>query len=344
MEMPSIPENNLEIEPSDLKVFDFDPEKYKEDFQRNGYVHVRNGLNTNFFGYISKQIAKIKEQRSKELSDWNIPNKKTQYLFDFPSQESLQVLLDGIAIISGKNRDGMTISERHIKFYAPNAPSHPLPHKDRLASEVAVGIPIDVPEHSRLVLYPHFSKTINPFNKSITLKDGFDDAPNELLLDNKSVVLNAKPQDVVVFWGSSQYHERLYGAGAVVLYLKFNSMGIDPLEEDPTTLQQREKSLLLLVTKSNDQLLESSIILSPRFQEIKRHYTRLNWQQVLKITISKDQEFIISEDEMNILLNLSSIKSIKALFRELQISQNDFLANLNKMKRLVSVGAIDILS
>ena len=46
------------------------------------------------------------------------------------------------------------------------------------------------------------------------------------------VVLDPRPGDVVVFQGSSIYHERMRAAGSKILYLKLNAMGLDPIGEN----------------------------------------------------------------------------------------------------------------
>ena len=96
------------------------------------------------------------------------------------------------------------------------------------------------------------------------------------------VKVDVRPGDVVLFRGSSIYHERVNAANTTLLYLKFNSMRLDPIGEDPSTPVQREVSLNILSNKSDEQLLDSVIEVSPKLERISRHYTRLYWKEVIQ--------------------------------------------------------------
>ena len=48
----------------------------------------------------------------------------------------------------------------------------------------------------------------------------------------EAVMLNEKVGDLVLFNGSSIFHERVKAAGTAVLYIKINDNGDDPLGEN----------------------------------------------------------------------------------------------------------------
>jgi hypothetical protein len=214
-------------------VFSFAPLSYSDEFQAKGYVYIRNGVLPTFLAYARAQALQPALVESPELSNWQIAGKKRQRLFQFPNTDSLESLIETLAVLSSLDRAKLIVSERHIKLYDLSAPPFPIPHKDRLASQIAVGIPLETPKRSRLVLFPMHGRTVNRSGNAITWQDGLEaDAP-ELLTDAKSLVFDTRPGDVIIFGGSSIYHEREYAAGAVILYLKLNAMGLDPLGEDP---------------------------------------------------------------------------------------------------------------
>lgn len=212
-------------------IFSFAPELYARQFQTQGYVHIRNGVTASFLSHAREQASSL---RTDEVTRWRIPGKKRQLLFRFPNEQSLKCLLDTLAVLSGLDRESLIVSERHIKLYDHLAPAFPIPHKDRAASQLAIGIPLAVPRKSRLILFPEHGRSTNTMMTAITCEDGLDaDAPTQLVATDRSVVLNTRPRDVTVFLGSSMYHERMNAAGTTVLYLKANALGLDPLGEDP---------------------------------------------------------------------------------------------------------------
>lgn len=84
----------------------------------------------------------------------------------------------------------MTLSERHLKGYFDDTPVEQIPHKDRFASQVSVGLSIDIPEDSVLVLYPHDHVSANPFNISGALPASLPDhqRPERIAAEGEEVV------------------------------------------------------------------------------------------------------------------------------------------------------------
>jgi hypothetical protein len=119
----------------------------------------------------------------------------------------------------------MTLSERHIKAYDDDAPADPPAHKDRLSSQVSVGLSIDIPEDSTLVLYPDDYRDVNRFNVSPDLRASLleEELPENCLGEAREIVIPDKPGDVVMFGGSSMWHKRRNAASATNLYLKFTT-------------------------------------------------------------------------------------------------------------------------
>src|SRR5260370_10696575 len=118
----------------------------------------------------------------------------------------------------------MTVSERHIMIYDENAGALPPLHKDRLASEVSIGIPLEASANDRIVLLPWCAREINLLdsavycerapNSALESVHGWNLEPDEYprlprIERPPPVELDAKPGDVVVFRGSTIFHCRL---------------------------------------------------------------------------------------------------------------------------------------
>src|SRR5262249_9123386 len=158
--------------------------------------------------------------------------------FEFPDDvEYPDELFDMVAEVCGLNRAAMTLSERHIQCYEANAAPDPPAHKDRFPSQVSVGLSIDIPEDSTLVLYPHDHRGVKAFNKAADFPASLqqDERPEVVLKNAREVELKDRARDVVMFAGSTTWHLRRRAAGSLNLYLKFNDFGCDPLGEDPAT-------------------------------------------------------------------------------------------------------------
>jgi hypothetical protein len=160
-------------------------------------------------------------------------------------------VLDVIATLCGLRHDTMTLSERHIKAYDAEAPPEPVPHEDRFASQASVGLSIEVPEGSHLVVYPYDETDINPYNVSAAYLTSLPAhrRPELALKGAREIVVQDKPGDVMVFPGNRLWHLRRRPARAVNLYLKVKDFDCDPLGEDPATAERRRATLAPWLTR-----------------------------------------------------------------------------------------------
>jgi hypothetical protein len=204
-------------------------------FERNGYVLIENGVSSEFLDFVRSELARCEQDHDDISPQFDKRGRKRQYLFEFPDDIGLiQQLVSTIGELTGLPADDLVISERHIKVYPLDARPDPPPHKDRRASQVAIGIPVVSPRESRLILYPHHQRSENVFDSYDEFIRSLPQAerPENALKGISPVVLDPRPGDVVVFQGSSIYHERMRAAGSKILYLKLNAMGLDPIGEN----------------------------------------------------------------------------------------------------------------
>ncbi|MGH7984754.1 MAG: hypothetical protein ACREQX_00485 [Candidatus Binataceae bacterium] len=342
-----------------MRPFTFDPLKYAAAFKTTGYVHIKGGVSDELLGYAKERLAEFRLSGRNELSANEIKNKKKQCLFDLPNDhEFLRELNESIAVLADLPIDRMTVSERHIKVYEDNAAPRPPLHKDCVASQVAVGIPLENASGSRLVLLPSGERHVNPFDHAIY---GFNpDDPLDAVRQSPDfrvsegaqprhsppsglVELDVPPGDVVIFAGSSIYHERFNAARSAVLYLKFNAMRLDHLAEDPSTLHRRDESIKILRNRDDDALMESLVETSPRLRSIDRHYTRLGWASVLRAHVD-NTEFMMSEDDLTFLFALRGPRSIRDVLLGLGVPADQLLSHATRIRRLCELGGLDLLS
>ena len=206
-----------------MKVFAFDPADYAEQYRAQGWAHIKNGVDPEFLAVLQ---AFAEEQFGTHVVEGRgIAGTKQQALYEFPPEvEFPGHLFDVIAAVGGLRRETMTLSERHIKAYDADTPVEVPAHKDRLSSQISVGLSILIPEGSALVAYPEVDVWANPFNVSASLRESLaeDELPENLLQGKPEVVIYDEPGDVMMFPGASVWHLRRQAAGAVNLYLKFN--------------------------------------------------------------------------------------------------------------------------
>ncbi len=329
-----------------MRVFDFDPAPYAKEFRAKGYVHIKGGVAPEFIEMVKERLEEYQRDRSQFLSDWEFKNKKQQYLFEFPEDNRLlREGMDTIAAVTGMAPDKVTLSERHIKVYAPNAHPNPPAHKDRFASRVAVGIPLFMPAESAVVLYPDQSREINGFDSSEDWRNSFAaaDLPENVLKNVAPIKLYVGVGDVVMFLGSQIYHERINGAKAVALYLKFNDMRLDPLAEDPFMAMQRKASLARLAQITDHDLLDSALEVSPRLVRVSRHYTRNDWTEILMGQVAGEKSFPLSEDDVALLKRVRRGQKVRELLADAGIPEAKASECLATIRRLGEGGSIDIL-
>jgi hypothetical protein len=233
-----------------MKPFNFSLASFANEFRAFGYVHIRSAVDPDFFGFAIDQLRQCQRTGRNEIPGRAIKNKKKQYLFEFPDDQrtAISELVDSISALTGLPASKMTISERHIMVYEANAASAPKLHKDRLASQISVGMPLEVSSGSHIALLPHGAREINSLEQAIYSAKEVEPTAKfvswETLGREKPtagprsdglelVTLDAGAGDVVVFAGSSMYHGRLNAAKSAMLYFKLNALGLDPLGEDP---------------------------------------------------------------------------------------------------------------
>jgi hypothetical protein len=274
-----------------LKIFEFDPAGFRTQYQDQGFVHIREGVSVEFHEYLLRFVEELATHR---LSEFAGKGNKEQALLEFPDDVDYPgELYDVVAEVAGLDRSRMVLSERHIKCYQSDASPSPVAHKDRYPSQVSVGLSIKIPEDSTLVLYPYDHVRPNPFNSAAELAASLQphERPEVALQSAREVELNDGDRDVMLFPGSATWHLRRRGADAVILYLKFNDFGSDPLGEDPYTAQLRNQTLQALEASEDIDALVPA--LSRRLDTVDHVHTR-GWHESWQARIYGETPFGIT--------------------------------------------------
>ena len=248
-----------------MRIFSFDPSEHADTYARRGWVHVRDGVTPEFLDHLREYV----HRRSTEevLHGTGIRGAKDQYLYDpAPGVELSGELCGVVSAMCGLDPASFTLAERHIKSYAPDADPAPVAHKDRLASQVSIGVSIEVPEGSHLVLWPDVHREVNHF-LTAELRESLapDERPDVILRDVPGTEIYDRPGDVVLFPGSAVWHLRRKSASTVNLYLKCNDFDCDPLGEDPST-EQRRLATAERLSRGGDALGDCVAVLSRRLE------------------------------------------------------------------------------
>jgi hypothetical protein len=287
-----------------MKIFDFDPSDYADTYRSQQWVHIREGVSVEFHQMLMRYASD--ELNDHVLDSFAIKGKKEQSLFEFPDDVDYpDELFDVVAEVCGLNRAAMTLSERHIQCYEADAAPEPPAHKDRFPSQVSVGLSIDIPPESTLVLYPHEHRGVNAFNNAAHFSASLqpDERPEVVLKSAREVELDDRARDVVMFAGSTTWHLRRRAARALNLYLKFNDFGCDPLGEDPRTAELRSGTLAALKSSNGAELDALHPVLSRRFDTASRVYLR-NGEEALQAELFGEQAFGINELQFELLRSL----------------------------------------
>lgn len=300
-----------------MQVFDFDPSDYAAAYRSQEWVHIREGVSEEFhrmlLGYTREALG------DHMLRDFAIKGKKEQSLFEFPDGVDFPgELFDVVAAVSGLSRETMTLSERHIQCYEANAVPEPQAHKDRFPSQVSVGLSIDIPEDSTLVLYPYDHRGVNAFNRAADFTASLqpDELPEVVLKDAREVELKDRARDVVMFAGSTTWHLRRRAARSLNLYLKFNDFGCDPLGEDPATAELRKTTLSALAGSNGRDLDALTPVVSRRLDSFSRMYRR-NGMQTLHAGIFGEQAFGLTELQFDLLRSIDGCRSMATIAAEM---------------------------
>lgn len=200
-----------------MKVFDLDPQALARQYRSQGYLHVRSGVSAEFLDHATDVVRG--SGALDVLEGEAIQGAKTQYVFDFPDELDWSTdLFDVVAAMSGLRRDRLTLSERHVKAYLPDADPRPGPHKDRYASGIAIGVTLATGPGSHVVLYPDADRGVNP-HLTAGLRDALapEEQPDVTLRGAREVEVHDAAGDVLAFPGASTWHLRRNAASTVLL-------------------------------------------------------------------------------------------------------------------------------
>ncbi len=338
-----------------LQLFNSGLNSYAVAFRQHEYILAKGIISESFLRFATTQLANCRSFGHNELSAREIKGKKKQYLFDLPaSGDILGELVRAISQLTGTPVEQMIVSERHIMIYDEHADPFPPPHKDRLASRFSIGIPLEPSPDARIMLLSSGSRDQNLLDRvvycpstphtqpgtQLKLDEGECDEIDDL---SSRVELDAQPGDAVIFAGSSIFHGRSNAARSSILYFKVSDLRLDPLCEDPATGSQRNTSLAILQRASDQSLLEAHLELSPRLQHISRVYTRAHWAIVLRASVSGEGDFTISEPELNLLFRIRGRQRVSEILDTSSSQPSTLCPDLTSVRRLVQLGAIDLL-
>ena len=314
-----------------MKVFSFDPSEHRETFLSQGWLHVKNGVTPEFVEVMKDFVAR--ELRPEKLEQFALAGKKGQGRFEFPPEVDFPgEMYDVISEVCGLDRATVALSERHINAYNNDARPDPIPHKDRDASKVSVGLCIE-PADSEVVIYPGASRELNPYVSAATYYDSLpeDQKPEKVLTEDQAVAIRDEPGDVVMFYGSQIWHLRRRSAGTVNLYLKFNDFDYDPLGEDPTTIERQEGTKQVLA-KANGSLGKAIVKPSRQLEQLTQLYSR-NELEVRLAKIWGRNPLPLDEKEFELLKSLEGGAPVSALGADAQ----------DHIRRLAEHGVVDLI-
>ena len=325
------------------QIFSFDPAEYVDEYKTKGWIHIKGGIDPDFHAVLRESVAESLSDR--RVEGRAIYGQKEQAIFEFPPSVAFpEELFDVVAATCGLHRPRMTLSERHFKSYDEHADPDPPAHKERYASVVSMGLSIDIPRKSRLILYPFDDVSVNPFNVSSDFRNSLDpDEPPEVILENaREVEIDDSGGDVIMFRGSAFWHKRRNAAGAVNLYLKYNDFDSDPLGEDPQTEPRRARTVEAL--RGMDGRLSGMVpVLARRFDGVARQYTRNAWQDVLLADVWGADPFRVSEAELAILRAIDGTRSVETLTAQLARNGERSADVEAALRRLAERGAVDLV-
>ncbi len=202
------------------------------ELKDKGYILLKDIVSDEFMSYLKSFHEKSVAGDIDENGAWRITGKKHQYVFSFPSDEAAEEFRDGMSRLTGLSKDSFTISERHLKQYELDAVAYPAPHKDRGASRFSIGIPIYLGPETSVCIFPDLDRDENTGDRAVFLKREQHADFDTIYKTKEALLLNEALGDIIVFHGSSMWHERVRPAGTAVLYMKVNETGHDPLGEN----------------------------------------------------------------------------------------------------------------
>ncbi len=324
-----------------MRIFSFDPNEVRDEYRTQGWVHIRNGADAGFLDELRAFVQSNLD--SSVVKGRGIGGTKQQAVYPFSDAPAVTShLFDTIATLCGLKRETMTLSERHIKAYNADTPVDVPAHKDRLSSQVSVGLTIEVPAGSSLVLYPFDDRTINPFNVAEALRQSLppDRLPEVALEGAREVVIEDEPGDVMIFPGSTMWHKRRRAAGAVNLYLKVNDFNSDPLGEDPSTPERREQTLRSIESGS---ISECTPTLARRLDTITHQRTRADGLEVVTADVWDQPSLGLTEAQLAVLRAIDGQRSVGQLASEQNGSGLEPSRVETEVRELAAKGVLDLL-
>ncbi|MGH2846673.1 MAG: hypothetical protein ACRDL0_11760 [Thermoleophilaceae bacterium] len=326
-----------------MRIFSFDPAEHRDRYAEQGWVHIRGGVDPDFLAELREFVER---REGHHVEGRGIGGKKAQALYEFPSETDFPgELFDTIASVCGLDRDTMTLSERHLKAYDADAPADVPAHKDRFASLVSVGLSIDIPAESRLLLYPEHDRGVNPYNVSGALRERLepDRLPEVVLKEAAPVEIDDEGGDVVMFPGSDVWHVRQNQADARNLYLKFNDFDCDPLGEDPSTPERRERTLGSL--ELGDQELAGQVpVQGRRLDCLTRQHSRDGGPEVVWASVWDETPVVLSPVELAVVGSARYGLALAGMAEELAAGDHGRDEVVAAVRRLGRRGVLDLLA
>lgn len=320
-----------------MNVFAFDPEDHRDTFERQGWVHIPGGIHPDFLAHVRRYIADSFEDT--RIASRAIPGKKEQSLFELPAEvDHERELFDPLCALTGLERSTMTLSERHINGYDSAADPEPAPHKDRYASQISVGLSIQIPAESQLVLYPYDHLEINPFNTAAELYGSLpaEEKPEVVMRSAREVVIDDQAGDVVVFHGNRVWHLRRNSADSYNLYFKFNDFDCDPLGEDPATPARREATVAAL---GNGGIGGTYPVMSRRLDSVARACARHEWCETsVRAKMWGGEEAPLTSAQFRLLQGIAGDRDVDALAEA--APEDDVVGAI---RRMAEMGVVDLL-
>jgi hypothetical protein len=317
-----------------MKILDFAPDKHAATWARQGWLKIEDAVDPEFLSQAERKIQAMRDQQKRGMQEFAFKNKKEQYLYEFTEDEDLDGLYDDISRLTGIDRKKITLCERHVKIYEDNAEPNPVPHKDRLASEVVLGIPILLSSDSYLVLFPTVYRETNPFQSTAEWRSRLskNEDPAVLLNSIEPTKVHCKRGDIFLFNGAGTFHERINPAGAILLFLKFNGLRMDPIGEDPRTIAEENQSREILGALRRDgDLLGFEVEVSPRLENVDRYYSRLEWREVLAGKLWSKPPFPLTELEFDLLRKIHYRMPVRKVLEHFAASNDKPLASLRAL-------------
>jgi hypothetical protein len=328
-----------------MKIFAFDPADYRSRYHEQNWLHVQQGMTSEFHAeleaFVNRSLSATK------LDRFAIKGKKEQSLYEFPDATDFPgEIFDVVSAVTGLNRATMTLSERHIQAYDPDADPEPDAHKDRYPSQVSLGFSIAIPPDSRLVLYPYDQRELNPFNSAASFQRYLQphEHPSEALRGAREVEIADQAGDIVMFPGSTTWHLRRRAANAVNLYVKLNDFDCDPLGEDPSTPERRTRTLELL--KGSDQRgLEARVAsISRRLDFVSCQYSRNSPIEVLQVALYGEEPFGLTQEQHRLVREIDGVRTLESVIDAVAESARSRGSVASDARLLIERGVLDLLN